>query len=112
MRDVQPDSPDTIGRFIQMEGPSAHELNAKSMVAETRKQLRIYAKKVAKEGTNDFRLMLQAIARARTQYPDLSLEELGATLSPPIGKSGVNHRMRRLVQLAGEDLGGQDAPQT
>ncbi|MEA4999603.1 MAG: DNA-binding protein WhiA [Candidatus Limiplasma sp.] len=55
---------------------------------------------------------LQAIARARTQYPDLSLEELGATLSPPIGKSGVNHRMRRLVQLAGEDLGGQDAPQT
>ena len=53
---------------------------------------------------------LQAIARARAQYPDMSLEELGATLTPPIGKSGVNHRMRRLMQLAGEAPEGQSVP--
>ncbi len=47
---------------------------------------------------------LQQIARARLQAPDLTLEELGQTLSPPIGKSGVNHRMRRLLQFAREEL--------
>lgn len=49
---------------------------------------------------------LQEIARARLRAPDLNLEELGQTLAPPIGKSGVNHRMRRLMQIAGEELGG------
>lgn len=51
---------------------------------------------------------LQAIARARAQAPDLTLEELGQTLTPPIGKSGVNHRMRRLMQWAAD---AQDAPE-
>ncbi len=48
---------------------------------------------------------LQEIARARLQAPALSLEELGQSLTPPIGKSGVNHRMRRLLQFAREELG-------
>jgi len=48
---------------------------------------------------------LQEVARARVQAPDMSLEELGQTLTPPIGKSGVNHRMRRLIQFAREELG-------
>lgn len=78
MRDVQPDSPDTIGRFIHMEGPSAQELDTKSMVAETRKQLRIYAAKLAKEGTEDFRLMLQAIARAK-EISEQSISAMPAT---------------------------------
>ena len=47
---------------------------------------------------------LQEIARARLQAPDVSLEELGQMLTPPIGKSGANHRMRRLLQLAREEL--------
>lgn len=45
---------------------------------------------------------LQAMARARAAAPDQSLEELGQALSPPIGKSGVNHRMRRLMELAAQ----------
>lgn len=40
---------------------------------------------------------LQEIALARLNQPDASLAELGASLQPPIGKSGVNHRMRRLM---------------
>jgi DNA-binding protein WhiA len=53
---------------------------------------------------------LQAMARARLQAPDLSLEELGQTLDPPIGKSGVNHRMRRLLACAREALPDAPAP--
>ena len=43
---------------------------------------------------------LQQIALARLNAPDASLTELGESLDPPIGKSGVNHRMRRLLEYA------------
>ena len=34
------------------------------------------------------------------ENPDLSLTELGEMLDPPVGKSGINHRMRRLMEIA------------
>ena len=43
---------------------------------------------------------LEDIARLRLEHPDASLKELGALLSPPIGKSGVNHRLRKLGEIA------------
>ena len=43
---------------------------------------------------------LEEIARLRLEHPDASLKELGSLLSPPIGKSGVNHRLRKLGELA------------
>lgn len=49
---------------------------------------------------------LKEIAYMRIQYQDLSLKELGEILNPPIGKSGVNHRLRKLEKLA-EDLKGK-----
>ncbi|MDK2820449.1 MAG: cell division protein WhiA [Clostridia bacterium] len=42
---------------------------------------------------------LKEIANLRLQYPEASLKELGEMLNPPIGKSGVNHRLRRLERL-------------
>nr|MBQ6242385.1 DNA-binding protein WhiA [Lachnospiraceae bacterium] len=45
---------------------------------------------------------LQDIARLRLANPDLPLKDLGALLDPPVGKSGVNHRLRKLVQIADE----------
>ena len=43
---------------------------------------------------------LRSIALARLLYPDAPLKELGAALEPPLGKSGVNHRLRRLSEIA------------
>jgi len=43
---------------------------------------------------------LRAIAELRLKYPDLSLKELGEMLTPQIGKSGVNHRIRRVQRIA------------
>ena len=40
------------------------------------------------------------IAILREEYPEDSLKELGEKTNPPIGKSGVNHRLSRLVELA------------
>ena len=46
---------------------------------------------------------LKEIALARLQYPDDTIEELGTRLDPPVGKSGVNHRLRRLREIAKEE---------
>ncbi len=46
---------------------------------------------------------LQEIAELRLAYPDASLKELGDLLSEPLGKSGVNHRLRKLSVIA-EDI--------
>lgn len=43
---------------------------------------------------------LEEVARIRIEQPDLSLKELGAMLNPPLGKSGVNHRLRRISKIA------------
>lgn len=43
---------------------------------------------------------LEEVARLRLEHPDASLKELGQLLSSPIGKSGVNHRLRKLGEIA------------
>lgn len=48
---------------------------------------------------------LQQIARLRVGMPDASLKEIGDLLVPPVGKSGVNHRLRRLCSLAEQSAG-------
>lgn len=43
---------------------------------------------------------LYDIAEVRLNYPDDSIKELGERLDPPVGKSGVYHRLKKLNQLA------------
>ncbi|MCR5507867.1 MAG: DNA-binding protein WhiA [Lachnospiraceae bacterium] len=43
---------------------------------------------------------IRQIADLRLKYPDASLKELGEMCDPPIGKSGVNHRLRKLSDIA------------
>ena len=43
---------------------------------------------------------LKDVAEVRLAYPDATLKELGERLTPPLGKSGVNHRLRRLSEIA------------
>lgn len=45
---------------------------------------------------------LQEIANLRIENPDLSLVELGKLLKEPIGKSGVNHRLKKISTIAEE----------
>ena len=47
---------------------------------------------------------LAEIAQARLDYPEATLKELGTYLDPPVGKSGVNHRLKKLAAIA-ENLG-------
>ncbi|MGM9920275.1 MAG: DNA-binding protein WhiA [Bhargavaea sp.] len=44
---------------------------------------------------------LQEIARLRVEYQDITLKELGEMVSgPAISKSGVNHRLRKIDEIA------------
>ena len=45
---------------------------------------------------------LKEIALIRLEYPDASLIELGQKLSSPLGKSGVNYRLKKIIELANE----------
>jgi DNA-binding protein WhiA len=45
---------------------------------------------------------LRQMAYVRLENPQASLGELGKLLDPPVGKSGVNHRLRKLGELAKE----------
>ena len=47
---------------------------------------------------------LDEIATLRVKYPEATLSELGAMMDPPIGKSGVNHRLRK-IHIIAESLG-------
>ncbi|MDD3172251.1 MAG: DNA-binding protein WhiA [Herbinix sp.] len=51
-------------------------------------------------GLGDLADGLEDIAIIRIEFPEASLKELGAMLLPPIGKSGVNHRLRKLSFIA------------
>jgi len=42
---------------------------------------------------------LREIAELRLRYPDASLKELGDMTRPAVGKSGVNHRLRKLERI-------------
>lgn len=45
---------------------------------------------------------LKEIAEVREKNPDMSLLELGKLLQTPIGKSGVNHRLKAIEKIAEE----------
>ena len=43
---------------------------------------------------------LQQIALLRVENEELTLKELGEMLNPPVGKSGVNYRLKRIQEIA------------
>lgn len=59
-------------------------------------------------GFGDLTPALRQMAEIRLEYPDSSLIELGKMLYPPVGKSGVNHRLRKLSEVASKLRGNKE----
>ena len=57
----------------------------------------------SKVGLDNIPESLAETAKIRLEYPEATLKELGELMDPPVGKSGVNHRLKKLSELA-EDL--------
>ena len=81
------------------------EHNGERMLDAAQKQAEAIRRLSLKQGLFTLPPALREIARLRLENPDLSLKELGEMLDPPVGKSGINHRMRRLMEIAGEGEG-------
>lgn len=76
--------------------------NITKIASASAKQLEAieYIKKT--QGIETLPADLQEIAFLRLENPEMSLRDLGQSLSPPISRSGANHRMQRLLEYAQE----------
>ena len=52
------------------------------------------------QGLDSLPMPLREMAMVRLEYPEAPLKDLGAYMDPPVGKSGINHRLRKLAAVA------------
>ncbi len=74
--------------------------NIKKTVSASVRQIEDIRLIEEKRGISSLPENLRQIAVLRLEYPDTSLADLGGLLDPPVGKSGVNHRLRRIGDIA------------
>lgn len=74
--------------------------NAKKMASASLQQVMDIEKIQKTIGFSSLPEPLRQMAQIRLEHPDVPLKELGQYLDPPVGKSGVNHRLRRLKEIA------------
>lgn len=74
--------------------------NLDKTLSAASKQIAAIEKLMRKGVFADLPEQLRQVAELRMEYNDMSLNEIGQMLTPTIGKSGVNHRLRKLVEIA------------
>lgn len=74
--------------------------NVEKVAKAASRQVRAIEKIKREKGLSYLPDTLREIAEIRLAYPEDSLKELGERLQPPIGKSGVNHRLTRILEFA------------
>ena len=87
-------------RASAVRAANCDEHNSEKMLDAGLKQAEAIRRISLKTGLFTLPPALREIARLRVENPDLSLQQLGEMLDPPVGKSGVNHRLRRLMEIA------------
>lgn len=91
------DTRNNINRLVNCETANINKIITASV---TQIKAIEHLKKINK--FNDLPNNLKEIANLRLRNPDSSLEELGKMLEKPIGKSGVNHRLNKIIEIANE----------
>ncbi|SCY27603.1 hypothetical protein SAMN02910292_01290 [Lachnospiraceae bacterium XBB2008] len=85
----------TINRRVNCEAANiAKTISAASKQSEDIEYIRDH------HGLDSLPDRLKEMAQVRLENPEASLKELGELLDPPVGKSGVNHRLRQLSEFA------------
>jgi len=77
---------------------------AKTVDASVR-QVEMIEKLLSQIGIQGIPRSLRDLALLRIEHPDSTLKELGALLYPPLTKSGVAYRMKKLEDFAADSLG-------
>ena len=86
-------------KAVATRAANCDEHNGDRMMEAAQRQAEAIRKISLKQGLFTLPPALREIARLRLDNPEMSLKELGELMDPPVGKSGVNHRMRRLMEI-------------
>ncbi len=76
--------------------------NIEKTVNAAMPQIEAIIKIKKKKGLDTLSPALREMAKVRFDNPELSLQELAEQFNPPLTKSGANHRLKRLMQIAAE----------
>lgn len=84
---------------------NADNANVRRSIEAAMAQSRAVRRAVARIGWDGLDEELRGVALARMANPEATLTELGRLIDPPIGKSAVHRRLKRLEELSDEQLG-------
>lgn len=87
-------------RETAVRAANCDEHNSEKMLDAGTRQAEAMRRLSESTGFSELPPGLRELAEIRRDNPDLSLTELGVMLDPPISKNAVNHRMRRLMEIA------------
>ena len=76
--------------------------NVSKTVNAAQRQVAAIHRLASLRGLDSLSSGLRQVARLRLEHPAATLEELGQTAVPPLSKSAVNYRLRRLLELGEE----------
>jgi len=76
--------------------------NAKRQAEACARQTELLETLLASEISAQIPKELMEAARVRVDNPGMSIRDLGLMMTPPIGKSGMNHRLQKLEEIAGD----------
>lgn len=96
---IQKDVRNQVNRIVNCE-----TANMNKAINAAQRQIQTISKLAETIGLEHLPPSLKQAAEIRLAYPEMSLKELGSMMSPPVGKSGMNHRMRRLEEIAEEKI--------
>lgn len=74
--------------------------NLKKSAAAGQKQIKDIEFIIERNGLDSLPEPLKQVALLRIENPEASLQELGEMMNPPLGRSGVNHRLQKLMGIA------------
>ena len=95
---VEKEMRNTVNRRVNCDAANLD----KSVIA-SREQVEAFTRLTESGAINDLPVKLQEVAVARILQPELTLSELAATFDPPLTKSCLNHRIRKLMEIAKEN---------
>lgn len=76
--------------------------NIDKAIKAAENQIKSIRKIQEKRGLDFLTAKLREAAEARLENPDVGIEELGRLMDPPLSKSGINNRLRRIEEIAKE----------
>jgi DNA-binding protein WhiA len=78
------------------------DANTDKIVNTAQRQLQAIRIIEEKRGLSFLPEKLHEMALLRKEYPEVGLAELGERMEPPLKKSGVNHRLKKIEEIAAQ----------